>query len=276
MIKSTKEDLQMNVKKMIEEKLNKGLISAHYACLEKIKNIQVECDKMYMRYMHQYDAEISDPRDRIDTLKAEMYKNVDTIQVLMQNKEFDRAKIYSERNAKIPEYVEFYEKKEREISQKYQKLRSSLSLETAQKIGYWKDIDVKIQDRIDFNSAYMVDYLYAMYNLNLGHDGFYHLYKPYRDSSDISSLLHMTDSIEQTMSELFSWYISKEQADYIYDELVKWDILSPGLSIDAYEYNCKAQDPDPFMADANDACFRRMVEELILSGSNGISANKLG
>ena len=122
----------------------------------------------------------------------------------------------------------------------------------------------------------MVDYLYAMYNLNLGHDGFYHLYKPYRDSSDISSLLHMTDNIEQTMSELFPWYMPKEQADYIYDELVKWDILSPGLSIDAYEYNCKAQDPDPFMADANDACFRRMVEELILSGSNGISANKLG
>ena len=101
----------------------------------------------------------------------------------------------------------------------------------------------------------MVDYLYSMYNLTLGHDGFYKLWEPYRYKSKPTS-----EKDDEIFDNLFKWYMPKEQADYIFDELYKWDALNPTGIYSKYE------DPDPYMAEANDRVFYRMVEELINSG----------
>ena len=245
----------MNVRKQIEEKINAGLISAHHACTDKISSIQHEFEE---RKRIRYDLYLQESRENnrsIFGLETELTLNSRQAQILIMKNDYEKAEKLIMRNKKIPYIIKVYKESNQKAVQKYTAAIADMQIETNMQLSYWKDIDMKLQDRIDYNSTYMVDYLYSMYNLTLGHDGFYKLWEPYRYKSKPTS-----KKDDEIFDNLFKWYMPKEQADYIFDELYKWDALNPTGIYSKYE------DPDPYMTEANDRVFYRMVEELINSG----------
>lgn len=269
----------------IRFKLNTGLESALELCNQKLKEVNTIGLSCYNSQVKSYEGAIATSEERIDQLQKANHEIANVISYLQIKIDL----LHGAQDAKLLEYhkMSLYENR-KEINRlasaiesyknDIQKIKSEL-LKPARKIAYkLNKIAVGLQDRLDYNDTYLVDYMWSIYQvLILGKDGNYMLYAPYRRMKHIPG---MNDQIDTTIHELFPWFTSKIEADYIFDELRDWNhgmarenacIGTPVRRVKRYD------DPDPFMADANDACFYKMVEELILSGNiSSISANKLG
>ena len=245
------------MRKNIEERINAGLISAHHACTDRINQIKFDLDQRKEIQHELYTQESWEYRKKIMELNNEIMSNSRMAQAHMMMGRYDEASKCMDRNKKIPEIVKVYKDLGQKAVQKYTVAVAKMELEAGKEISYLSDIDTKLQDRIYYNSTYMVDYLYSMYNLTLGHDGFYNLWKPYRYKPKVTS-----EKDDVVFDSLFKWYMPKEQADYIFDELYKWDVFNPVGICQGGAYD----DPDPYMKDTNSKVFCRMVEELINDG----------
>lgn len=237
----------------IEERLNSGLLSAMELCRKRTNEINAQALEHYRNETGKLDAMISHYKKENAKLSNSISRYANCM-VLKPDNAF-------ELNRKITECRRLIAKNKSLIEH----LRQEASEVTtgfvipAQKIAAkLNNIYNKLCDRIDYNCTYLVDYMWSVYNVVvLGKDGLWTLYDPYY----MRSIPGYDDTIDTTLRELFPWYHGKENADYLYYELKDWNY---GVNLPNTKYS--KVDPDPFMAEANDSCFYKMVEELINSG----------
>ena len=266
-------------------RLNSGLKSALELCNRKLKEVNTVGLASYRRQIKMYEDSISYANKKIFELKLANYDVANAVSYLQikfsQTHDIQDLKLLNYNKMCLNRNNDEIDRLTSSIAahkNSIQKIKIEF-LNPTHRIAYrLNKIATKLQDRLDYNDTYLVDYIWSAYQvLVIGKDGNYMLYAPYRKMKQIPG---MNDQIDTTIHELFSWFTNKIEADYVFDQLKDWNygmmreeycIGTPIRRVGPYD------DPDPFMADANDACFYKMVEELILSGSiNSISANKLG
>ena len=150
----------MNVRKQIEEKINSGLIAAHHVCTDRINQIQRELEERKRIKYDLYLQETKECREKILGLERESICNSKKAQMLIWGHDYDEVERLMIRNKKIQEIIAVYKDIGRKTIQKYTAAISELQVEAGMQLSYWKDIDMRIQDRIDYNLTYMIDYLY--------------------------------------------------------------------------------------------------------------------
>ena len=114
-------------------------------------------------------------------------------------------------------------------------------------------------------------YAYSVYSLVTGSKSNWIEYTPYR----IFNTYRVTDDIEKVLYKLFPWYCGKEKADALYDEAkIKYsdeidrayqDIKIESIPTGICGVYGKCYDVDPDYSEIQDACFCRMIEELIFN-----------
>lgn len=268
----------MTTYEKIEAELNEGLRLSVLAVKAEINKLQQTITAASFQHFNKEIYEINEMKKDIRLAKGQLSKNTSRISSewtkasLDQSYRIDTGMINKmiTRNSELAKLIS---EKMNLVTERKQQVQIAISLFEEQQHGSkdyirmtsLRDLLRKLNERIDYNSYILLDYLYAVYQLSLGHDGNWSLYKPYYKKGCNG----LTAEIESICADKFKWYMTYEQCNYAYDELSLWDTrasFSHARGAGVYEHMSKGTELDVLSISVNRKCSIRDAEELINRG----------